>query len=110
MLPTGKNIGILSNDISDHFPIFHIQSMKSKSIKKEYFSLKQIVNDRTISYLKSELSNQNWSNVRESTDVNIAYGNFKQQFETCYRKCIPVKQIKHRQLQTMGYKLLVEIY
>ena len=67
--------GILYSDITDHYPIFHIDNssrVKSKDtvIKRRIFSQSNIAN------FSSALCNHNWDHVLQNNDPQIAYSLF----------------------------------
>ena len=84
--------GILFNDISDNFPVFHIQKAKSIPSRTKRSTYKQVINRHTIQKLKDELSKQNWGDITDTEDVNTCYSNFTQKLEACYKRCIPVRK------------------
>ena len=51
------------------------------------------VTDLLANYLKTELGNNSWDTVLNSSNVNVAYNNFIDIFIQLYKKHFPVKKI-----------------
>ena len=71
--------GILYTDVSDHFPIFHID-YSSKIISEPQFIRKRIYSDRNKSNFETLIREHDWSNVLSSTDPQAAYTLFHKEF------------------------------
>ena len=85
--------GILYTDITDHFPVFHIDYSSSirpppRLIKKRIFS------QTNIEKFSSSVSQHNWDSVLNTDDPQVAYTTFYNDFITLYNDCFPLKTIK----------------
>ena len=86
--------GLLINDISDHFLVFTICHYKEKltRCKRPQYILKRQLNDESINAFKTELGNNSWDTVLNSSNVNVAHNNFIDIFTQLYNKHCPVKK------------------
>ena len=89
--------GIMYTDISDHFPIFHID-YSSQVISETQFIRKRVYSDRNKTMFDNLIRNHNWSDVLASTDPQAAYTLYHKEFSDIYQKAFPIKNIK------IGYK------
>ena len=85
--------GILYTDISDHFPVYHIDysddvPMVENSFKKRVYSM---TNMERFSSTRSE---KNWNTVLHNDDAQNAYTEFYNEFIDVYNNCFPVKVFK----------------
>ena len=87
--------GLLINNISDHFLVFTICLYKEKltRCKRPQYILKRQLNDESINAFKTELGNNSWDTVLNSSNVNVAHNNFIDIFTQLYNKHCPVKKI-----------------
>ena len=69
--------GLLINDISDHLPVFVTYNC-NYSLKKEenIIRYKRLRNEAALEAFHNELLAQNWHNVYETENVDLAYDNF----------------------------------
>lgn len=83
--------GILLEDISDHFPLFMISKMGTKTniIKKVKF---RQLNDRNKAQFKNILATQEWSDILLNQNANEAYQLFHQKLFSIYELCFPLKE------------------
>lgn len=83
--------GIILHDLSDHCPIFHIadsfQAVHDEPRQEITF---QLINDHTISALKSKLGALNWNEVLTLNDPDQCYNHFLEMLSAAYFDCIPV--------------------
>ena len=84
---------IILSDISDHFPICHIISDKTKEKKPNYIQV-QNFNEENISYFKEDLSNTNWGCVFDQDHTQIAYDKFYEIFSGKYNNHFPIRNVK----------------
>ena len=89
--------GILYTDISDHFPIFHIDYSIKTSSEHSYIQ-RRIYSEHNISCFKQLLDSHDWSALYESSDPQTAYSTFHEAFSNMYNQAFPLKNIK------VGYK------
>ena len=92
--------GILITDISDHLPIFHISDLKARNhIPQNKYSISRQIDKENIDKFKVNLGSVNWQTVYESTDSNIAYNIFLNEFNDLYDKIFPLIKRKIRKTQ-----------
>ena len=85
--------GILYTDISDHFPVFHIDysvcaPLVNKSFKKRVYSI------ANMERFSSKMSEIHWDGVLHTSNVQNAYTMFYNEFCDVYNTCFPVKVFK----------------
>ena len=86
--------GILYYDVSDHLPIFIISSQfKSNNIKQKAVKYRK-ESTENVAALNDDLLKEQWLDVYEENDVNIAYEKFITKLKRYYDKNIPLVQIK----------------
>ena len=89
--------GILYTDISDHFPVFHIDhscdtKQESNVIKRRTF------NQCNLESFSSALKAHNWDHILSNDDAQSAYTAFMNDYIQMYNTCFPLKTVK------IGYK------
>ena len=94
----GSYRGIFYTDISDHFPIFYINSINKLSDIDKDFLIKRDYSEQNIDKFKNYLTNIDWLPVITVEDPQIAYARFNDIFSLGYNQCFPLKKIK------LGYK------
>ena len=87
------DVGIITSDISDHFPVFYTRQEKNNNFENENVKIRQI-NDKNKQYFYDLIRNHNWTNVILNYDANSAFANFFQFIDQCYEKAFPEKLIK----------------
>jgi hypothetical protein len=97
ILPSQLDAGILTEDISDHLPIFYI-SDKLKSQKVISITQKRIINDRNLKKIAEELEQESWNELMNEYDTDIAYEKFHNKLESLLNKHCPLKIIKEKPL------------
>ena len=85
--------GILYTDISDHFPVYHIDysddvPMVDSSFKKRVYPM------TNMERFPSLMSVKNWNTVLYNDDAQNAYTAFYNEFIDVYNNCFPVKVFK----------------
>ena len=89
--------GILYSDITDHFPVFHIDY--SVSIQKEAMIIKKrIYSEANIANFTTALNNHDWSHVLNDGDAQSSYSRFITDYISIYNSSFPLKAFKE------GYK------
>ena len=89
--------GILHTDISDHYPIFHIDY--SSNIKHDDAVIKKrILSQTNLDNFSSALRNHNWDLLLSLDDAQAAYSCFMQDYICIYDTSFPIKTFKK------GYK------
>jgi hypothetical protein len=89
--------GILVTSISDHFPIFHLQSDNRAKTNDNFIFTRKISDTNKKCFIDS-LSNCSWEDVMNNSDPNEAFSLFHDTIMTIYNKCFPIRKIK------IGYK------
>ena len=83
--------GIFMNDISDHLPVFAIYdcnySMKKEVVTKTY---RRVRTEEALNSFQRDLLLQDWRNVYEAENVDIAYEHFLNVFIYYYNKNCPI--------------------
>jgi hypothetical protein len=89
--------GILCTDISDHFPIFCIQTDKNENNTIEYIT-KRNFNNENINKFIHDLNDTDWHEVYNINEAQAAFSYFYNKYCTLFNKNFPIKKIKK------GYK------
>ena len=85
--------GLMYCDISDHFPIFHIDY--SNKIKLDDIIIKRrLYSEENIAGFSSALRDHNWNNVLGNTDPQAAYSTFMTDYMEIYNSSFPLKSFK----------------
>ena len=85
--------GIITADISDHFPIFLISKdlMLNPSNEPIYIT-KQGINDKSIAYFQTLFSIVDLTHVLKENLPNLAYSEFLSIFSGLYNEAFPKKK------------------
>ena len=90
-----NNSGVFTYDVTDHLPIFLISSQLKVNNIKEFIKQSYRKEDiNTVSALNEDLANEEWHDILEENNVNIAYENFIHKLTHYYNKNIPLVQRK----------------
>ena len=104
-------IGLFYTDITDHYPIFYIDS---KNVSSDVPSRKQrVYNDMNVRKCVDCLAALDSWNVLDCTDSQDSYSYFHCQISTIYNKCFPIKtylsSYSHRKLRlTNNIKIAIK--
>ena len=90
--------GIVTNDISDHLPVFTVCNYNVQRSNLKTSITKRQLSDTNITNLHSMLAVQNWDDIVTCLDVNQAYEMFLNKFLLVYNECCPVRQVKLKQI------------
>ncbi|XP_071943453.1 uncharacterized protein [Antedon mediterranea] len=93
-LTNNINNGIIYSDISDHLPIFCINTSETHHYHNNVYCYKRENKQYNIDHFKHELANQQWQDVLESNDANKAYQHFSTTLQSLVNICFPIKKIK----------------
>jgi len=86
--------GVIVSDISDHFPIFVVDTHYDTRKRDEYFYCRNFTLPN-LNNFKQSLAQVNWnSTVTNKNDVNLAYDNFWKIFHDLYERHFPLKKTK----------------
>ena len=80
---------IITEDLSDHLPIYVITKTQLPTLKKPLAYVKRIVNDSAISTFNTLLNEANWSDVYKACDqgdANLAYAIFIEKYKSLYEQ------------------------
>ena len=87
--------GIITADISDHFPIFLIsKDLMLDSSNEPIHITKREINDKSIAYFKTLLSIVEWKHVLNEDSPNNVYNEFLRIFGGFYNEAFPKQKIK----------------
>ena len=89
--------GILYADISEHFPVYHIDYSDVVPLTDNLFK-KRMYSIANMERFSSAMNEKNWNSVLHSHDTQNAYTAFYNEFSEVYNTCFPVKILKR------GYK------
>ena len=92
--PSSYLSGILESSITDHFPVFFIKKNifpSCNTINSPITIRYRIINDDTISSLRSTLLSCDFDSVIDENDINATMINFTDLLFSNYDKCCPVK-------------------
>ena len=85
--------GILCTDISDHFPVFHIDYTSSVSVTKPSLK-KRTFSEENIKKFNDLITNHSWTSLAGIEDPQLAYTTFHKEFTHFYEVSFPVKTFK----------------
>ena len=86
--------GIFYNDISDHFPVFHINANLQLPTSSNQHSWKRTMNEVNMTKFINDCNITNWGDVLQSDDGQMAYTRFSKKISDLYNKHFPLKKIK----------------
>ena len=90
--------GILTSDVSDHLPIFHISKHSiNRPTSNENTHSYPVINTRTLNNMSRALLAQNWTDIIQSNDTQTAYSSFSRTINEAFTEHIPQKTATHRQ-------------
>ena len=92
------NSGVLYNDISDHFPVFNVLQIDSKTTKTYEYIFKRMNTVQNIEKLNTELKNVNWDDVFIDENPDSAYDTFLSILTQLINKCLPMKKSNEKLL------------
>ena len=86
--------GLLTTDISDHFPVFHLSKKCSEHyINNEYKTIRIINEIKTLRFTE-KMQNTNWSVLDSFTDCQSYFSNFLKLFKSMYDESFPVMRVR----------------
>ena len=104
--------GIILHDLSDHCPIFHLADSFSAVHEEPNHEITfQLINEQTISALKTKLGSLDWNEVLILNDPNQCYNRFHEIFSAAYFDCIPLikKKLKPKSKPWLTAALIASI-
>ena len=87
------NCGILCSDVSDHFPVFCIIDCLSMTDKQSNTVTKRNFNCKNIAKFSRKLSSQNWNNVYNVDDAQIAFSVLQRVIDQLIEEIFPEQTI-----------------
>ena len=85
--------GILTTDISDHYPIFHITLCHNKP-KEENYQLIRLINVSNLEKYKNGIQNHDWTQVNNYNSCQAAFTYFSETIKTIFQDAFPVIRVK----------------
>ncbi len=89
---------MLYNDISDHFPVFNVLQIDSKTTKTYEYIFKRMNTVKNIEKLNTELKNVNWDDVFIDENPDSTYDTFLSILTQLINKCLPLKKSNEKLL------------
>ena len=91
---TNSLSGILYCDVSDHYPVYHIDysnhiDVSCKTFKKRVYSIENMHR------FSNMMQAKNWDHIMDNNDVQSAYSIFHNDLCDVYNTCFPVRVFKH---------------
>ena len=87
--------GILTTDISDHYPIFHITAYKNKP-KEDSHQLMRLINGPNLEKYINSIQNHDWSHVNHYESCQAAFAYFCDTLKSIFQDAFPVIRTKKR--------------
>ena len=86
--------GLIYNDLTDHFPIFHINFNIKLDPIPEKFIWKRQINPQSISNFVQACNNIDWTDITSNNCAQEAFRLFHSKLHTLYNKSFPLRKIK----------------
>ena len=87
--------GILTTDISDHYPIFHIIQCQHKPHKDQY-QLIRLINDLNLDKYINAIQNYEWTFVTQQRSCQTTFTYFSDVLTKNFNESFPVIKVKQR--------------
>ena len=91
--------GILVTDISDHFPIFHINYSYASNEKDSYMVLR-VYNEKNKQLFRETIASINWNDVFSAENTQNSFDIFHKTLIDVHNKCFPKTRIKKKILKS----------
>ena len=85
--------GILVTDLSDHFPIFHINDSFTLDVTYVFIVKRSFSPQNKQSFL-NDLAIADWNYIHSSEDTQVAFGQFHQMLLRAFNKNFPKRKVK----------------
>ena len=86
--------GISKTDISDHYIIFHLLSLKVEKPTNDQYKIVRVINtSRTQRYIE-KIRTADWSILESYNECQTYFTNFLKVFKNIYDECFPVTKVK----------------
>ena len=86
--------GILTTDISDHYPIFHI-SLNQNKPKEEDYQMIRLINGSNFEKYVNDIQNHDWSLVNHHDSCQAAFTYFAETIKRIFHNAFPVIRVKN---------------
>ena len=86
--------GIFYTDLSNHFPIFHINQHLNPQYETDNYILKRIMHPTNIADFVTECNSMDWASIVCLNDAQLAYTSFHDTFSKIYNRHFPLKRFK----------------
>ena len=87
--------GVLTTDISDHYPVFHINPSFVRT-ENESFCVKRMMNETNRKKFIDSVASADWSNIFESNDAQESFTKLHTKLLFFYEQAFPKKRVKIR--------------
>ena len=87
--------GLFVTDLSDHYPIFHIDRQK-KVKESEMFMYERIFSPSNRDLFCRSLSETDWSEIYRTSDTQKAFDQFYNHFMALYNRCFPRTRVRKK--------------
>ena len=102
--------GILYTDITDHFPIFHIDNSNVVN-DRPHIIKSRVYNDENRHRFGQLMINEDWKDVLQNKNPQEAYTLFYNKFSKTYNDCFPIKSIESGyKTESHGCQMLSKIH
>ena len=85
--------GILTTDISDHYPIFHM-SLNQNKPKEEDSQMIRLINGSNLEKYANDIQNHDWSLVNHHDSCQSAFTYFAETLKRIFHDAFPVIRVK----------------
>ena len=85
--------GIMVTDLSDHFPIFHINDSFTLDVT-DVFIVKRSFSPQNKQAFLNDLEIADWNSIHSSEDTQVAFGQFHQMLLRAFNKNFPKRKVK----------------
>ena len=96
--------GIFVNDITDHYPVFHVTDVLELQNNTPDFTYSRSFNQCNFHCFKNTLELTNWDYVLNDHSPNSTYTNFIAKFTDIYNRCFPVRRKLISKSKGVGHK------
>lgn len=86
--------GTISNDISDHCPVFIVYALENTIKQNTDLITYQHISNEALDLFSLAVSTHSWDSVLRKTNVNEAYNEFLEAFVRIYTAHFPFKQVR----------------
>ena len=100
--------GILVADVSDHFPIFHIN--RSFTVEEtESFLVTRVFNEKNKQKFREAISAVDWTEISNIPDTQNSFSHFHSVLISLQDKCFPKIRIRNTLIENIGFRMVYGI-